>query len=55
MKFEAIVLAYAVFALLCGNKRGPYLMIAVTTLTLAFEANPLAHYAFEVDKTEAVR
>ena len=55
MKIEAALLAYAVLALLCGSKTGPYLMVAVTILTLTFEANPIANYAFEVDKTEAIR
>ena len=55
LRLEAIVLAYSVYQLLRGRKIGPFLMMLVTLIGITVEANPLADYNFEMDKTEAVK
>ena len=52
---EAMVLFCSVWWLLVGQRKGPVMMIIVTMIGLIFEANPLANYTFEQDRTAAIK
>ena len=55
LALQACLLFLGVWWLLCGHRKGLYVIIGLTVLGLALEANPAVDYSFEVDKTEAVR